>query len=166
MDRSQPYTMLARLVATLSEIKPVSVPFAMGARNTEWSETFRVDKDRITNEIAVVHEMWTRRTGVARMQSSESCFWSLGEMLDQMVEWNDEDFAAVEAMLIPYTSGMSDLLDSLASLDHRPEGTHIICYGAGWTSGRKDGKSTLTIDEGRDHKWTLDEAVMAVIRGN
>lgn len=165
MDRSQPFTILARVVATLADRKPVTTPYAMGARNTEWSETFRVDVERVTREHAVLHEMRSRRDGVERHQSSDACFWSLSEMLDQIIDWDDEDFTAIEAMLVPHVAGTSITVDAIAALDQIKDDTDVRIPGTGqWTVKPGGRRPYLLIENGRDPKWTLDDSVMAVMR--
>jgi len=164
MDRSRPFTTLARVVATLAAGKPVTTPFAMGQRRTEWSETFELGIDRIDRETCVLHSSTTRRDGVVRKQMSDPCFWSLTDMFEQVREWSDDDFAAIEPTLEQLSPGRSVTLDVIAALDdHQTMGVTIVTTI--WQLTQVDGAPKLTIRDGCDPKWTLDEVVRAVIQG-
>jgi hypothetical protein len=163
MDRTKPFTTLARVVATLAAEKPITLPFQMGARNTEWSETFSVGIDRVSQEKAVLLQSTTRKGGVERVQMADACFWSLGGMFEQIGQWSDEDMAHVEALLVDLTPGTSETLDAIASLDDAQPGTVRRIAGTQWTLSRK--ADALEAEEHVDTKWTLDDAVTLVMKG-
>lgn len=163
MDRTKPFTTLARVVATLAAEKPITLPFQMGARNTEWSETFSVGIDRVSREKAVLLRTTTRKGGVERVQMADACFWSLSGMLEQVSQWSDEDMAHVEAMLVDHVPGASPTLDDIASFDDAQPGAVRRIAGTQWTLSQK--ADALEAEKGVDTKWTLDDAVTLVMKG-
>lgn len=165
MDRTKPFATLARVVATLAAGRHVTTPFAMGARDTEWSETFRVGIDRVTRERAVLLETTTRKGGLEHRQMADACFWSLGQMLEQVIEWTDEDFAAIEPMLDVVTPGVSPTVDAIAAFDDMADGASQTIAGAVWTLGRGVEAATLSMEPGHDPQWTLDDVVLRVMEG-
>ena len=70
MDRL-PFKTLARFVQTLAVGRPVELPFALGARGTEWAETFVVGPDRINGGDTVLHKTSNRKNGNVREQMAD-----------------------------------------------------------------------------------------------
>lgn len=157
MDRKPIHT-LARIVQTLAVGRPVTLPFQMGERETEWSETFELGINRVDREPAVLHRMSTRKNGVVRDQMADATDWSLSDMLRLVVEIDDESFAYMERALMPLDVA-GPTVEGLADLQDGP-GVAVVA-GQPW---RRTG-AVIAIETDVDPKWSLDAAVMAVRAG-
>lgn len=157
MDR-KPFHMLARIIQTLAVGRPVELPFALGARDTEWSETFVVGTDHVNGGDAVLHGSSSRKNGKTTVHRPEITEWSLGDMLGMIVEWDEDTFAHVDRSIMPLENpgptveGIADLQDGTGV---------VIVSGRVWS--REDDKIAMMTDG--DGKWSLDEAVTAVRAG-
>jgi hypothetical protein len=157
MER-KPFQTLARVIQTLAVGRAFTLPFAMGARDTEWSETFEVAVDRIDGELSVMHRMTTRKGGMVREQMATATDWSLDDMLKLIVELDDETLAFVERGLMPLDDA-GPTVEGIADLSDGP-GVAMVA-GRAW---RREGDTiSLTVDG--DPKWSFDAAVMAVKQG-
>lgn len=157
MDR-MPFKTLARLVHTLAVGRAVTLPFAPGGRGFEWADTFVVGPDHANGGETVMHRMTTRKNGVEREQMASPCDWSLDEMLQQIVEWDDETLDHVERNLMPLEDP-GHTVEAIADLTDGP-GVAMIA-GTLW---RREGDAIRMTTEAPP-KWTLDEAVTAVKAG-
>lgn len=157
MDR-KPFQTLARIVQTLAVGKAVELPFAPGARGFEWSETFFVGPDRINGGDAVLHGNSSRKGGDVTEHRPEVTDWTLDDMLQQIVEWDDETFAHVEGSLLPLEDP-GHTVEAIADLQDGP-GVAVIA-GRRWR--RTD--DAIRIETNDSGKWSLNEAVDAVRKG-
>lgn len=154
---------LARVVATLAAGKPVTLPFAPGARGYEWSETFAVGLDRIDREPCVMHAMTTRKNGVVKPQTADSSDWSLGDMLDLINEWGAETGSVVVPTLTEVVPG-TPTIDALTAFATGDQPTLTIGTTV-WSLAIDDGVPKITTPTGVNAFWTLDETVMKVRAG-
>lgn len=157
MDR-QPFKTLARIVQTLAVGRAVELPFAPGERGMEWSETFEVGRDRVNGGEAVLHRISTRKNGNVREQLADATDWTLDDILQQVVEWDDLTFEHVERALMPLDDA-GPTVEGIADLTDGPG--VVMVSGRLWK--RETDAVRLTTDG--DAKWSLDEAVSAVKAG-
>ena len=152
------FATLAGVVQTLAAGRAVSLPFAMGGRQTEWAETFEVGTCRVSREPAVLHRMTTRKGGLVREQLADATDWSLDDVLRWIAELDEESRAHMERGLVPL-DGAGHTVEAIMDFDDGP-GVAVIA-GQAW---RRTGADERLACDG-DPKWSLDAAVMAVRRG-
>lgn len=157
MER-KPFQTLARVIQTLAVGRAFTLPFAMGERQTEWSETFEVGTDRLDGELCVLHRMTTRKGGMTRDQNATATDWSLDDVLQLIVELDDATIEFVERGLMPLDDA-GPTAEGIADLTDGP-GVAMVA-GRAW---RREGDEIRLTVEG-DPKWSFDAAVMAVKQG-
>ena len=135
----------------------------MGARSTEWSETFQRGVNRIDGGTCILLSMRTRKNGVEHAQMADPCDWSLGDMLKQIVEW-DADTTEAVASTADFVVPGNPILDALSGLAHGPRET-VTIGTCTWALVMSGGTPTLVPQEGCDPKWTLDETVERARKG-
>lgn len=152
----QPFDIFARVITTLAAGKAITLPFSLGARNTEWSETFVVGNDRINGGEALLHKMRSRKNGIVQEHLADPCDWGLDDMRAYILDLEDRDFTVMEAQLDPVDMTLPTIA-RIANLAHAEPETSVVLAGQRYTL---DAEGSLKTD--RSKEWTLNDVIMAI----